>query len=145
MEIKQKTEGGIRVISLFGVVEDRNLKELDDLLIAYGAARIVLDLTRLDYINSQGISIFLAAWRRARREGGSFVLGAPRGAVRKIFEVAHIGNFIPLRETIEEAIQIAINGLTPGNGGGRPAGDSTKTENGGSAPISASGKEEKKS
>lgn len=142
MEIKQRDEGSARIISVFGVIEERSLKEFDDVLAAHGAAKVVLDLTRLDYINSQGISVLLAAWRRARREGGSFVLGAPRGAVRKIFEIAHIGNFIPTRETIEEAIQIAINGLTPLSGGGRPAGDSATTKKNGSTPVTASGKKE---
>lgn len=115
LEIKQRTENGVLIISLFGILNESGLAEIDARLSEVGSGRIVLDLTRLDYINSQGISILLTAWRRARREGGSFVLGAPRGAVRKIFDIAHIGNFIPLRETIEEAVQAAAKSVKAGS------------------------------
>ncbi len=106
MEIRESLENGAHVIALIGSAEDAQLSEMDSLLESLGSKRVILDLSRLDYLNSQGISVLLMAWRRARRESGRFVLAAPRGAVRKLFEITRLSSFILTRDTLEEALSL---------------------------------------
>jgi anti-sigma B factor antagonist len=52
-----------------------------------GLPRVVVDMTGVEFCDSTGMNVLLAALRRARERGGELVLAAPRPAVRKILQV----------------------------------------------------------
>jgi anti-sigma B factor antagonist len=49
--------------------------------------RIVVDMSGVEFCDSTGMSVLLAAQRRAREVGGDVELAAPRPAIRKILQV----------------------------------------------------------
>lgn len=113
MSIETRVMGGARVFIPEESLDDAALQELDAALAEAGAEAVVLDLSRLQYINSHGISIILSAWRRTRRLGGSFALTAPRGAVRKLFELTRISSFVETRGTVDEAVTFVTTRSAP--------------------------------
>jgi len=52
-----------------------------------GQPRVVVDMTGVEFCDSTGMNVLLAALRRVRERGGELVLAAPRPAVRKILQV----------------------------------------------------------
>jgi anti-sigma B factor antagonist len=52
-----------------------------------GLPQVVVDMTGVEFCDSTGMNVLLAALRRARERGGELVLAAPRPAVRKILQV----------------------------------------------------------
>jgi anti-sigma B factor antagonist len=52
-----------------------------------GESEIVLDLTRLDFIDSTGLSVLVMAFHRTRAAGGSFVMRNPSQQVMRILEI----------------------------------------------------------
>jgi anti-sigma B factor antagonist len=61
--------------------------ELAAAVASEGLPRVVVDLTGVEFCDSTGMNVLLAALRRARERGGELVLAAPRPAVRKILQV----------------------------------------------------------
>lgn len=113
MELQERQEGRVFVVSLAGLIRaDSDLKDLERFFTTRGSLMMVVELSRLEYINSQGLSILLSAWRRARREGGRVIMAAARGAVRKIFEVTHLGSFITTCDSLDEAMAV-LTGSAP--------------------------------
>src|SRR5215212_8511694 len=55
-----------------------------------GKGPLVIDLTRLDFIDSTGLSVLLNAKRRLTRRGRGFALACPPGHVRRILEVTQL-------------------------------------------------------
>lgn len=53
-----------------------------------GGRAFRMDLSALDYLDSFGIGLFLVARDEARQAGNRLEFGEPRGAVRKLFELA---------------------------------------------------------
>jgi anti-sigma B factor antagonist len=49
--------------------------------------RLVVDMSGVDFCDSTGMNVLLAAHRRAREDGGDLELACPRPAVRKILQV----------------------------------------------------------
>ncbi len=50
-------------------------------------AQIVVDMSGVDFCDSTGMNVLLAAHRRAREQGGDLELAAPRPAIKKILQV----------------------------------------------------------
>ena len=49
--------------------------------------QVVVDMSGVEFCDSTGMNVLLAAHRRAREQGGDLELAAPRPAVRKILQV----------------------------------------------------------
>ena len=61
--------------------------ELAAAVMSEGPARVVVDMAGVDFCDSTGMNVLLAALRRARERGGDLVLAGPRPGVRKILQV----------------------------------------------------------
>jgi anti-sigma B factor antagonist len=62
-------------------------RELTNALASSDSIRLVVDLSGVDFCDSTGVNVLLAAHRQAREKGGDLELAAPRPAVRKILQV----------------------------------------------------------
>jgi anti-sigma B factor antagonist len=51
------------------------------------AVRLVVDMSGVEFCDSTGMNVLLAAHRRAQEQGGDLELAAPRTTVRKILQV----------------------------------------------------------
>lgn len=80
----------VALVILVGDVDFRSVPRLRETLtdlLTEGHERIVLDLSRLTWIDSLGLGVLVAAWKRARAAGTALVLWRPSskaGAVLKI-------------------------------------------------------------
>jgi anti-sigma B factor antagonist len=61
--------------------------ELVTILSAETPVQIVVDMSGVEFCDSTGMNVLLAAHRRAREQGGDLELAAPRSAIRKILQV----------------------------------------------------------
>lgn len=62
-------------------------RELASLLATSDPVRLIVDLSGVDFCDSTGVNVLLAAHRQVREKGGDLELAAPRPAVRKILQV----------------------------------------------------------
>ena len=63
-------------------------------------ARIVVDMSAVEFCDSTGMNVLLAAHRQARERGGDLALAAPRAAVRKILEVTGLGSVFTVHDDL---------------------------------------------
>ena len=61
--------------------------ELATALAGQGPAMIVVDMSQVEFCDSTGMNVLLAAHRRAREGGGDLQLAGPRPAVRKVLQL----------------------------------------------------------
>jgi len=67
-------------------------------LIDSGATPIVLDLSRLDFVDSTGLGVFVRAAKRLAARQRSLVLRAPRPATRKVLEITGLDKVLAIVE-----------------------------------------------
>lgn len=72
-------------------------------LVADGHRRIVVDLTRTEFLDSTGLSALIAGLKRLRAHDGEMRLVSTTPRVRKVFEITHIDRVLPLYETVDAA------------------------------------------
>ncbi len=93
MEITTNIIGeGVRT-SLAGsmYVEDAAIlrEELIKLMEA-GYSRFVIDLRKVDYIDSSGLGVLVAIQKRARQKNGGVIIAGATGMVKEVFELTRL-------------------------------------------------------
>jgi anti-sigma B factor antagonist len=72
--------------------------------IAEGAKRLVVDLSRLEYISSAGLRCILVAGKSATGTGGRLCCCGLQGVVKKVFDVSGFTTLFPVYDSLEDAL-----------------------------------------
>jgi anti-sigma B factor antagonist len=72
--------------------------ELAGLLAEGMPARVVIDMSGVEFCDSTGMNVLLSCLRRARERGGELEIAAPKPAVRKILQVTGLDSVFTLIE-----------------------------------------------
>ncbi|MEU9919634.1 STAS domain-containing protein [Streptomyces sp. NPDC051001] len=97
---------GIRVLTLAGEIDRDTGQPLRQALDTSGTPhpRIVVDLSRVTFMDSTGINIFIAAHRSLTEAGGWIRLAAPTEAVLRLLQIVGVDTVIDCRETLRQAL-----------------------------------------
>jgi len=67
------------------------LRLLDD-----GTGDLTLDMSRLSFIDSTGLSVLVGAYKLAQQNGRGIVLRGPRPSARKVLEISGLDTVFPI-------------------------------------------------
>ena len=101
LTIEIVSDGETRLVRLSGELDLANSPRLtDELLSLLSSGRgVVVDLDRLDFIDSSGLQTLLVATRHAQEHNGRLSITRPkRPAVARLFEMTAIDAVLPLVE-----------------------------------------------
>ena len=107
MEIAEERKGDISILQVAGKLDASTSKELEDrvlALVASGRNKLVVDLSRLDYISSAGLRVFLLAAKRMEATSGRLVLSSLNPAVKQVFDIAGFSSYLTLAASTDEAL-----------------------------------------
>src|SRR6476660_1519983 len=103
MELRtQELQGGIAVIELAGRMDGGGVLEIDTAFTSamQGSQRVVIDLSGVSFIASQGIRALLTRARDVSRAGGRVVLAGPQPRVREILGYAGADSILTVCEDV---------------------------------------------
>jgi anti-anti-sigma factor len=84
----------------YGILEKRITEHFDG-----GEKRILVDCSRMDYVSSSGLRVFLIGLKRARTDGGRFAICELRENIREIFEISGFSTIFEVFFSREEALR----------------------------------------
>ena len=92
MSLKIEEHSNPTTLALTGRLDTNTAPELDAVLNRVlansgGVARLVFDLTRLDYLSSAGIRCFVRARKAIEPAGGEVAIVNPQPPVRKVLDI----------------------------------------------------------
>jgi anti-sigma B factor antagonist len=79
-------------------------------LIDGGGHDVIVDLGRVDFLDSTGLGVLVGALRRLRSAGGTFALVCAKEPLLKIFRITALDQVFPLYPTVEAAIEADLRG-----------------------------------
>lgn len=108
MNITTGDREGITVVSFEGNLDTNtapDAQEHFDELADQGAAKILVDFTKLDYISSAGLRVLLATAKRLRGGGGNLRLCGLNEMVSEVFEISGFSTILAVFPTSAEALE----------------------------------------
>ncbi|CAN5437444.1 anti-sigma factor antagonist BldG [soil metagenome] len=99
--------GDASVLAVSGEVDVATVPRLREQLhslVAQGSPRIVVDLERVDFLDSTGLGVLVGALKRVRANGGELALVCTSSRIRKVFEVTGLTKVFSLYDTVDEAV-----------------------------------------
>jgi anti-sigma B factor antagonist len=90
---EQELDDGTDVIAVAGEIHVSTAPEFGRLLntaIAHGKSQVVLDLSRVEFIDSTGLSVLLTGLRRVNRGGGRMALVCRNPTVLRLFVITRL-------------------------------------------------------
>jgi anti-sigma B factor antagonist len=98
---------GWTVVAVTGELELATAPRLRQQVVSLAGAgrlRLVLDLGEVDFIDSVGLGVVVAALKRTRGRGGDLRVVAPQARVRSLFEITRLDEIIEVVDTVEAAV-----------------------------------------
>jgi anti-sigma B factor antagonist len=118
LEIEIRRAPPHALVMIAGELDTSNVSQLYQHLAELareGICHVALNLAELEFIDSTGISAFVAAHKRTIERGGELILFSPRPPVRRTFEVAGVEAFLNIRPSRHERCDADVARI------GRPA------------------------
>lgn len=107
LAIAAAKQGEILVITLEGRIDATSAKQLEQHclgLIEGGDRQLVFDFTKVDYISSAGLRVFLLIAKRLGTVQGSLRLCALNTTLRDVFEISGFSKLFTILPTVHEAL-----------------------------------------
>ena len=109
MKVNVRSEGDVSVVDLSGKITigegDVVLRETIETLLKEGRSKIVLNLSRISYMDSAGIGELVACYKRSREKGGQLKLLNPSGKVYDLLQLTKLEEIFETFRDEGEAIQ----------------------------------------
>src|SRR5215470_2685708 len=104
LRVTSRSQGDHIVLALAGEIDlytaSRLQAELTAALAGSKSAQIVVDMSAVEFCDSTGMNVLLAAHRLASEKGGNLTLAAPRPPVRKILEVTGLQSVFTIHDDL---------------------------------------------
>jgi anti-sigma B factor antagonist len=110
-----RQEGGVTVVCIegrFDAVAAPQVKAELHRLIENGNARLAVNLSQMDFIDSAGLGALVSSLRRAAAEGGDLRLAEVPAFCRSIFELTRLVRVFDVTESEDHAIE-ALKQVNP--------------------------------
>lgn len=101
------------VVTVYGDLDLHSADQLGDLLVGVvdrGASLVVVDLSDVEFVDSQGLGALMRGTRRFGAGKDRFRLVVPAPEIRRVFEITALDRVFPLDATREQALAGAMEG-----------------------------------
>jgi len=114
LELKVRKQGAHAVLEVAGEIDVYTAPKLREKLIELvneGSYHLVVDLEKVDFLDSTGLGVLVGGLKRVRNHDGSLELVCTQDKILKIFRITGLTKVFPIHDSVEDAIA--------GSGGGR--------------------------
>ena len=107
LTLEHRTEGDVTVLDVGGEVDVYTAPKLREKLVELvsdGHYSIVVDMTKVEFLDSTGLGVLVGGLKRVRSHNGSLELVCNQERILKIFRITGLTKVFPIHDTLEEAL-----------------------------------------
>ncbi len=107
LSLSARTVGDRTVVEVGGAINVDTAPKLREQfveLIGEGSYHLVLDMERVDFLDSAGLEVLVDVLKRAREHEGSLRLVCNQERILKIFRTAELTKTFPFHTTVDDAL-----------------------------------------
>ena len=107
LSLKSRTQGPFQVIEVGGEVDVYTAPKLRESIVSAvdgGNNRLIVDVERVDFLDSTGLGVLVGSLKRVRSEGGSLDIVCTHERILKIFDITGLDKVFGLHASVDDAI-----------------------------------------
>ena len=106
MEINVKSSGQVTLVEMAGDIDSNTAPQAQEriLPLVQPAAKILLEMSGVEYMSSAGLRMLLSMYRQVSRQNGSIVLVGLAEEIKDTMSVTGFLNFFTIRDTVDEGL-----------------------------------------
>lgn len=101
-------DGTSCILEIEGEVDVYTSPQLKQDLVQFaerGVKRIIINLSKVEYLDSTGLGVLIGGLKRLREVGGNLALVGPGMRIQRIFEITGLNKIFDIYQTEEEAAE----------------------------------------
>lgn len=105
--------GGVQALDLEGEVDVYTAPALRQAImdeVEKGTKHLLIDLTRVEYLDSTGLGILIGGVKRLKEQGGSLRLVGPSARITRIFDITGLNKIFDVYATEQDALAASAAG-----------------------------------
>ena len=106
VSITTSTVGAVQVVAVGGEIDVHTAPQVDEALeaVAGPGAAIVADLSKVEFIDSTGLSVLVRALARSRDEDGTLAVVATSERVTKVLRLTGLDAVLAVYDSVDAAV-----------------------------------------
>lgn len=118
LDISIKRSKDIIIVEIAGELDHHTAKsareKLDDAISDSCINNVIVNLSRLNFMDSSGIGVFIGRYKAIIKRGGNVSVFGANSHITKIWEVSGLSNIISIYENLGQAMD-KVRGCSNGN------------------------------
>jgi anti-sigma B factor antagonist len=125
LRFSMEPHGASVVVGVHGELDIVSSQRFDDYLseAAVESDQVILDMSKVDFMDTTALAVIVTHWRQAADEGGRFLLAGARYRYTKALWITGLADRLPMYDTAEEALAALAgtgSGAADGPGASEP-------------------------
>ena len=104
MEVKSIEKDGVVIFQVSGEINISTSPELRKQFEKQTAKKVVVDLEKVNYVDSSGLATLVEMLKKTRSQGGSLGLSGMSDKVRSLFEITKLDKLFLIAKNQDEAV-----------------------------------------
>ena len=113
LELETTQRDGVAVLTLRGEIDvytaPRMRQAIVDLVDA-GSLNIVVDMEKVDFLDSTGLGVLVEGLKRVRTRNGNLSIVVTQDKILKIFDITGLNKAFPIHGSLEDALKEPVPG-----------------------------------
>lgn len=108
LKLDHHTQGGSEVVDVEGEIDVYTAPRLRELLIELvnkGHFRLIVNMEKVEFLDSTGLGVLVGGLKRVRAHDGSLDLVCTQERILKIFRITGLTKVFGIHDTVDEAIE----------------------------------------
>ena len=110
LDLETSTQGNTSIVTLRGEIDVYTAPRLRQALIdlvSQGATDIVVDMDKVDFLDSTGLGVLVGGLKRVKSNDGDLKLVVTQDRIMKIFDITGLSKVFPIHGSLDDALQQA--------------------------------------
>ncbi|MRJ75354.1 anti-sigma factor antagonist [Aeromicrobium sp. SMF47] len=106
LALTSRTDGDFEIIEVGGEIDVYTAPRLREAIVTAveaGHTKLIIDVQRVDFLDSTGLGVLVGALKRVRADGGSLDIVCTQERILKIFQITGLDKVFGLHSSIEDA------------------------------------------
>ncbi len=107
LSLSTRAEGDATVLEIAGEIDVYTAPKLREQLVDLvnaGSYQLIVDLERVEFLDSTGLGVLVGGLKRVRAHDGSLSLVCTQERILKIFRITGLTKVFPIHASVDEAV-----------------------------------------